>query len=110
MHKSNMLTAVIFLLALYLLMVPDINCKAVPADATLVTETYTVQPGDNLWTIADRYMQKNTYAPREIREFYHGIIEANYDTVFRGRMPGMIYPGDKLQINYWTQGGKADAG
>ncbi|HML33805.1 LysM peptidoglycan-binding domain-containing protein [Sporomusa sphaeroides] len=69
----------------------------------LVTEIYIVQHGDVLWDIAATYMDKNTYGPREIREFYHGIIELNSETVFAGRVPGLILPGDRLQINYWVK-------
>lgn len=68
----------------------------------LVTETYTVKAGDTLWNIAGQYMDKNTYGPRDIREFYHGIIELNHDTVFKGRPPALIQPGDELKINYWV--------
>jgi nucleoid-associated protein YgaU len=73
------------------------------AKGKLVTETYIVQHGDNLWNIAARYMVKNTYGPREIREFYQGIIELNFDSVFAGRKPGLVLPGDRLQINYWIK-------
>lgn len=68
----------------------------------LVTDTYTVKAGDTLWTIAAAHMDKNTDGPRDIREFYHGIIQLNHDTVFKDRLPALIYPGDKLQINYWV--------
>lgn len=73
------------------------------ANGRLVTEVYIVRSGDTLWNIAAKYMAKNTYGPREIREFYHGIIELNYDNVFADRVPGMIIPGDRLQINYWIK-------
>lgn len=69
----------------------------------LVTDTYTVKAGDTLWTIAGQYMSQNTDGPRDIREFYHGIIELNYDTVFKDRPPALIHPGDKLQINYFVK-------
>lgn len=68
----------------------------------LVTEIYTVKSGDTLWEIAQQYITKNTYGPREIREFYHGIIELNYD-LFADRVPGEIHPGDKLTINYFVK-------
>ena len=68
----------------------------------LVSETYVVQQGDTLWGISAKYIDKNTFGPREIREFYHGIIELNYEAVFAGRQTGVIYPGDSLKINYWV--------
>lgn len=69
----------------------------------MVTETYIVQSGDNLWNIAGRYLDKNTYGPRGIREFKEGIVELNYDRIFSGRTDQDIYPGDELKINYWVK-------
>lgn len=79
------------------------NISEPAAKGKLVTEVYIVTSGDVLWTIAAKYMAKNTYGPRDIREFYHGIIELNYDTVFVGREPGLVLPGDKLKVNYWVK-------
>ncbi len=68
------------------------------------SETYIVKQGDTLWDIAGKYMQKNTYAPRQQDEFMHGIIEHNYDRLFVNRVTShnrsgaAIYPGDELEI------------
>lgn len=67
----------------------------------LVEDTYTVREGDTLWSISAKYMEKNTYGPRDIREFMSGIVELNYDRMFTGREPALIYPGDELRIHYW---------
>lgn len=73
-------------------------------NAELVQEVYTVQRGDTLWSISAEYMQKNNYGPRDIREFIHGIVESNYDDVFRHRDGNHdVYPNDKLKINYWVK-------
>lgn len=72
------------------------------SSGVLVSETYTVRTGDTLWAISEQYLQKNTYGPRDIREFYQGIIEINQD-VLASREPGEIHPGDKLTINYWQK-------
>jgi len=84
-----------------LLIIALASCGSAEPKGSLVTETYIVQSGDTLWTISEKYMAKNTMGPRDIREFYHGVIELNYDSVFYNRTPGAIYPGDRLQINYW---------
>ncbi len=96
--------SIIALLA-WLVIVLAVSCGNAdePVKGKLVTEVYIVQSGDQLWTIAAEYMEKNTDGPREIREFYQGIIELNYDSVFAGRKPGLILPGDRLQINYWIK-------
>lgn len=74
------------------------------ANAELIQEVYTVECDDTLWTIADRYMKKNTFGAREIREFMSGIIELNYEDIFKDRDDNYyIYPNDKLKINYWIE-------
>ena len=89
------------LIAMVLLLVVSYGEGSEPANS-LVSETYTVKSGDTLWGISQQYIIKNTYGSREIREFYHGIIELNYD-LFTGRVPGEIHPGDKIIINYFVK-------
>lgn len=72
------------------------------ADYELQTEHYTVRQGDTLWAISAKYVDKNSYGPRDNREFMSGIVELNYDEVFKGRTPGLLLPGDVLRINYWV--------
>lgn len=69
----------------------------------LVTETYTVISGDTLDKIAYHYIAKSSVR-RDIREFREGIVELNWDKVFKDRYPhGLIKAGDRLQINYWKE-------
>ena len=75
--------------------------EPVPEGAVLITETCTVAAGDTLDGIATRYMRLNDYGPRDIREFRQGIIEANYELLGSRSDPALIYPGDKLRLNYW---------
>jgi nucleoid-associated protein YgaU len=100
-RKRNL--AAILLIGLLITIAVSCGNTNRPMPGHLVTETYIVQSGDVLWIIAAKYMDKNTYGPREIREFYQGIIELNYDDVFAGREPGLVLPGDRLKINYWVK-------
>jgi hypothetical protein len=88
------------LIVLVILAVAELGFGDQPA--VFRTEIYTVQTGDTLWNISETYIQKNTYSRRDIREFYQGIIEGNWQT-FENRPPGAIYPGDKLTITWWER-------
>lgn len=77
------------------------SCGNAEPRGQLVTETYTVVSGDTLDAISYRYMAKSAVR-RDVREFREGIIQENWDAVFKGRQPyGLIHPGDQLTINYW---------
>ena len=62
----------------------------------LVEAEYTVQAGDSLDTIAAAYMEKNTYGPRELREFKSGIVQLNEWLIGRDVQAGNI-----IKTNYW---------
>ena len=94
-------TFIVVVLLAVLMILSVLSCGN--AGGKSVTETYIVQPNDTLWQIAGKYMEKNTYDKREIREFYWGIIENNYE-LFKDRAPRRdIYPGDKLEIVYFMK-------
>lgn len=79
------------------------SCGSAEPRGQLVTETYTVVSGDTLDAISYRYMAKSA-ARRDVREFREGIIQENWETVFKDRKPhGLIHPGDKLKINYFVK-------
>ena len=64
----------------------------------LVEEVYVVQSGDNLWSIGERFMGKNTYGHRYFPEFIEGIKQLNPELV---EAHGQVEPGQRLRITYW---------
>ena len=93
----------LWVIMLILIAVTPLSCGN-SGKTVQVTEVYTVEKGDTLWGIAGRFIEKNTDSKRDIREFYYGILEQNYDAVFKARGPYyLIYPGDKLEISYWKK-------
>jgi len=100
-QKGAGTTFIVAVILAVLLALSALSCGN--AGGKAVTETYIVKPGDTLWGIASQYMEKNTYGSRDVREFYWGIIETNYE-LFKDRAPRRdIYPGDKLEIVYFVE-------
>ncbi|MDQ3569785.1 MAG: LysM peptidoglycan-binding domain-containing protein [Actinomycetota bacterium] len=65
--------------------------------------TYMVQPGDNLWRVAERQLAKATGRSAgeievpEIRAYWTSLVETNRDLLRSGN-PDVIYPGEKLRL------------
>jgi len=87
-------------LVLTILMLCLLQGVCLASDWSLKEEIYTVKAGDTMESIAQEYMKKNTYGPRESHEFIEGILELNNMSV------ADIHVGDKLRINYWIKKGK----
>jgi len=97
LNRQHLTTLVFIWLAIVLLT----SCGNTEPQGALVTVTYIVQIGDTLDEISYQFMGKSA-AMRDVREFREGIIELNWETVFKDRQPhGLLMPGDRLQINYW---------
>lgn len=66
------------------------------ADYKYVVEDYIVQQGETVEDIAGKFILKNTYGPREIREFISGIRELN-------DIPNNedVIQGQAIKISYW---------
>lgn len=64
----------------------------------LIHDVHYVMDGETLDQIARDYMAKNTYGPREFKEFREGIIELNN---LRGKTE--LHTGQELSINYWVK-------
>ena len=90
--------ALVILLAAVFVSFAGMDCEAAEKNYELVETTYTVQTGDTLNHIAQVYMAKNNYGPREIREFTAGIKELN-DWLLKRE----VKTGDELHINYWVK-------
>lgn len=76
-------TLPILLLAALVLIAPGTQAVALKADAP---DTYVVQPGDTLWSIAGRFLED----PWRWREVWRGNDVSN---------PDRIYPGDVLRVS-----------
>lgn len=75
-----------------------VDVSAAPQNWQLIQDTYKVQEGDSLMSIAQEFIKKNTYGPREINEFKEGIKQLNPELLYQDD----VVPGETLQINYWV--------
>jgi hypothetical protein len=95
--QNNWLTVV---LLIGLIAVALTSCGNTNSPGTMVTEVYTVQPGEGVWMIAEKYLPKNTHGDRYILEFIEGIKQENYHLFDNGRV---LQPGDQVKVNYWIK-------
>jgi LysM repeat protein len=58
---------------------------------------YVVQPGDNLWLIAQRTLEQHTRPAPELVTYWHAVIDANASTLRSGD-PNLIYPGEVITL------------
>ena len=86
----------VFYLLVDMMIMTCSNCLANPYQ--LVEVEYTVQAGDSLDSIAQAYMAKNTYGPRELKEFKSGIVQLNTWLLDRD-----VQAGDTVRVNYWVR-------
>lgn len=100
-YSGVFLRTLIWLLAVFVAGLVLTDCaRAEKPLGHVVTEYYTVVSGDTLDDISYKFMAKSSVR-RDVREFRCGIEELNWD-IFKNRQRGMIYPGDRLQVNYWV--------
>ena len=73
---------------------------AVPDRTDLREATlYTVQPGDNMWSIAAAHLTARAGTPsaEQTAEVWRRVIELNRDRIISGN-PGLIFPGEQLLL------------
>ena len=75
-------------------------CGAYSGDQERVEITYTVEPGDCLWSIGEKHMPLNTGGRRYLPEFIEGIKELNPWIKENGYV---LHAGDKVRISYWIK-------
>lgn len=68
----------------------------------MVIEYYIVQDNDDLWKIASKYIDKNSYGTRDVREFIDGIKQINYKK-YPDIKGNLIRKNDKLEIHYFIK-------
>jgi hypothetical protein len=56
--------------------------------------SYTVAPGDNLWTIAAAQLDANA---AEVASYWNRVVEVNRTTLRSGD-PNLIYPGETIEL------------
>ena len=97
-EEQKMKRTCIVLMAVCLVGLAGLQGEAAEKHYELIETVYQVKEGDTLDGVAREYMARNTYGPREIREFTSGIKELNDWLLQRD-----IRPGDTLHINYWIK-------
>ena len=76
---------------------------AAAAPATVaITEPaqWTVTPGDNLWTIAERHLSTLAASGAQlpdVGDYWHRVVVANHD-IIRSNDPDLIYPGEVVVL------------
>ena len=86
----------VFLLLAAMMIMISSTCLSSPY--RLVEAEYSVKSGDTLDTIAEDYMARNSYGPRELQEFKSGIIQLNVWLMGRD-----VQAGDVVKVNYWVR-------
>lgn len=88
-----------FIITVGLSLAMNANCLAASQTPWVLNhETYLVQAEDTIESIAQVYMEKNTYGQREQKEFISGIEQLNPWLLDRG-----ISSGDKIEVNFWSK-------
>lgn len=76
--------------------VPAPNDARPPVESPAARSSWTVEPGDHLWSIAERVLTERLYrAPgqTEVADYWADLIDANRSRLAHPAVPDLIYPG-----------------
>lgn len=80
---------------------PDALPETAVPEGTALRDTtlYTVQPGDNMWSITAAYLTSREGPPSAERtaEVWRRVVDLNRDRIISGN-PGLIFPGEQLLL------------
>lgn len=80
--------------------IPEVDAAASAGAPSSAAGSYTVQPGDNFWTIAAAQVQAKlgrTPTNAEVAAYWEVLIEANRANISSGN-PSLIYPGEQFTL------------
>ena len=84
---------------------PNTNPATPPADSTVpsTTDIWSVEPGDNLWAIAETVVAERSETPTRgsVAAYWGALLEANADRLVD---PDLIMPGQMLTLPPLTAG------
>ncbi len=85
------------------------------AERAPVSRVYVVQPGDNLWKIAQRHLAATTGRPFssvsavEVQRYWSELVEMNRHAL-RSANPHLIYPGESITLSPLARNGREPHG
>jgi len=85
-------------IVLFIVFILSFSVSICSANWVLYSEVHEVTSEETLNDIVNEYISDNC-RPQEFKE---GIIEINYDKIFKERKTKEVKKGDVLQINYWV--------
>lgn len=89
-----------FLLVFMVLLVLTGN-TALAKEYKYISYDYTVEYGDTLDNVAEKFMVRNTYGTRNFMEFRQGIIEAN-SSLWENPSRDLV-KGEILHVSWWEK-------
>ncbi|MCU1380650.1 MAG: hypothetical protein JWN29_3633 [Acidimicrobiales bacterium] len=80
---------------------PPVMQKVGPVEAPVEGRTWTVRPGDHLWSIAERVLAESRSRPPtdgEVVPYWEQLVAANRDRLADRDNPDLLFPGQALVV------------